>query len=104
MCASSAQGRSRRRHKVGQLSDEGDLLVAIERASAGQDLNPHVFVITVYVGDRPCRYFVDEGGRIFPEHRNIRDLLYRLDDGGRILRELVDVRERADERIDVAII
>ena len=35
---------------AGELFDDGELFVSVERASVGEDLDPHIGTITVHVG------------------------------------------------------
>src|SRR5258707_9176183 len=58
-------------NEVGQLLDDSDLLVAVKRAGIRKNLNPHIIVVAIYIGDGFPGHFVDEGGRVLTEHRNI---------------------------------
>jgi hypothetical protein len=53
-------------HEGGQLLDDGDLLVPVERSGVGQDLDPDVPGLPVDVGDRVGRQLADEGRGVLP--------------------------------------
>src|SRR5271155_4026536 len=49
-------------NEVGELPYDSELLVTVERAGVGEDLDPDVGTVTVDVGQRVSRQVVDERG------------------------------------------
>jgi hypothetical protein len=85
----------------GQLLDDGELFVAVEGASVGEDLDPDVSVVSIHIGETVGREVVDERGGVGSEHWDVRHLLDGHDGGGQVDRELVVVGECPGRRVDV---
>ena len=69
---------------LGELADDGKLLVTVERASVGQHLDPDIRAVAIDIGDRVRRQFMHERRRVLAEHGDVGDLLNRHDGGGQV--------------------
>ena len=89
------------RDHAGELAYHRDLLVTVERARVGQHLHANIVGRAVDVRQVAGRHVVDEGGRVLPEHRDVRDPLDGHQGRREIRGELVLVREGARRGVHV---
>src|ERR1700733_2238787 len=87
--------------EVGELPDDGELLVAVERARVGEDLNPDIGAVAVHVGQRVGPQLMDERGGVLAEHGDVGHLLDAHQSAGQVRCQLVLVGEGAGGSVDV---
>src|SRR5260370_2685038 len=80
---------------------DGELLVTVECANVGKDLNAHIVAVAVQVCKGPGRHLMHERSRILAKHRDIGHLFDLSYNGSCIYIQLVRVRECTGCGIDV---
>jgi hypothetical protein len=87
--------------EVGELPDDGELLVAVERAGVGENLNPDIAAVTVHIGQRVGRQLMDKRGGVLAEHGDVGYLLDAHQGARQVRCQLVPVGEGAGGSVDV---
>ncbi len=85
----------------GEFVDHAELLVPVEDADWGENLDAHVVGVAVDVRDRCWVHLVDERGGVVREQGQVGDLLPAHDRGGELLGERVRVAEGPCGGVDV---
>jgi hypothetical protein len=86
---------------LGQLLNDGQLLVSVEGVGVGEHLYADVGVVAVDVRQAVGGKLMDERGGVLPEHRDVRHTLDDHDGGRQVDGELVFVGEGADGGVHV---
>src|SRR5207247_7903470 len=80
LCQSRVTGG--RGDQIRELPYRGELLVAVQRAGIGKNLNPYVGAVAINVCERGRRERMDDRGGVLSEHRDVRDS-FNCHQGGR---------------------